>query len=132
MHIPLQRPFVIYLLKGVTDRIFSTSVELTYTYALPALSFSAIEKLEALDIEAKFNQVAASAKETTLEVFATDESASVQVRSSFAKTLYPSHEAIRLTISIPFQYCLYAHVVHRQRFTKWRWKSSERIPALAP
>lgn len=65
-------------LVDVSDRIFSTSVDLTYTFALPALSFSAIDKLEGLDIEAQFNRVSSSAKETTLEVFATDESASVQ------------------------------------------------------
>ncbi|KAG8822037.1 hypothetical protein FRC19_006834 [Serendipita sp. 401] len=62
----------------VSDRIFSTSVDLTYTFSLPTLSFGAIDKLEGLDVEAQFNRVAASAKEVTLEVFAVDESASVQ------------------------------------------------------
>ncbi|CCA67090.1 probable urate oxidase (uricase) [Serendipita indica DSM 11827] len=60
----------------VSDRIFSTSVDLNYTFELPALAFGSVDKLEAVDIEAQFNRVAASAKETTLEVFAVDESAS--------------------------------------------------------
>ncbi|KAG8807312.1 hypothetical protein FRC17_004523 [Serendipita sp. 399] len=62
----------------VSDRIFSTSVDLTYTFSLPALSFGTIDGLGDLDVEAQFNRVAASAKEVTLEVFAVDESASVQ------------------------------------------------------
>ena len=68
-----------FAFSAVSDRIFSTSVDLTYSYSLPALSFGAIEKLEVVDVEAQFNRVASSAKEVTLEVFATDESASVQV-----------------------------------------------------
>lgn len=64
----------------MNDRIFSTSVDLTYTFSLPGLSFGSVESLEALDIDAQFNRVAASARELTLEIFATDESASVQVR----------------------------------------------------
>lgn len=66
----------------VSDRIFSTSVELSYTFALPALAFGTSQKLEELDVEAQFDRVSSSAKEITLETFATDESASVQVSFS--------------------------------------------------
>ncbi|PVF97217.1 putative urate oxidase [Serendipita vermifera] len=62
----------------VSDRIFSTSVDLQYTFTIPSLSFGTMDKVGTVDVEAQFNKVAASAKETTLEVFATDESASVQ------------------------------------------------------
>ncbi|CAG8583638.1 14931_t:CDS:2, partial [Acaulospora colombiana] len=60
----------------VSDRIFSTSVDLQYTFG--SLSFGSMDKVGSVDGDAQFNKVAASAKETTLEVFATDESASVQ------------------------------------------------------
>jgi urate oxidase len=63
----------------VSDRIFSTAVDLNYTFTLPA--YGGADKLSELDIEAQFDRVATSAKEITLEVFATDESASVQVGS---------------------------------------------------
>jgi len=62
----------------VNDRIVSTSVDLSYTFSLSGLSFGNVEKLEALDIDAQFNRVATSAREVTLETFATDGSASVQ------------------------------------------------------
>jgi urate oxidase len=65
---------------AVSDRIFSTSVDLQYTFTTTALqAFTCIDNVGAVDGAAQFNQVAASAKEVTLEVFATDESASVQV-----------------------------------------------------
>jgi urate oxidase len=65
---------------AVSDRIFSTSVDLQYTFITSALqAFTCIDNVGAVDGAAQFNQVAASAKEVTLEVFATDESASVQV-----------------------------------------------------
>lgn len=57
-------------------------MDLTYTFETPGLSFGNVEKLAELDIDAQFNRVAESAREVTLETFATDESASVQVRSS--------------------------------------------------
>lgn len=52
---------------------------MNYTFTLPA--YGGADKLSELDIEAQFDRVATSAKEITLEVFATDESASVQVGS---------------------------------------------------
>jgi len=60
----------------VSDRIFSTAVDLNYTFTLP--SYGGADKLSELDVETQFDRVSTSAKEITLEVFATDESASVQ------------------------------------------------------
>ena len=74
----------------VNDRIFSTSIDLVYTYAP-----FAVQKSTALDAPAAAlvgaadsgagsawdgDAVAVSARTATLEIFAEDESASVQVR----------------------------------------------------
>lgn len=50
---------------------------MSYTFTIP--SYGGIDKLSDLEVETQFDRVASSAKEVTLEVFATDESASVQV-----------------------------------------------------
>lgn len=66
----------------VNDRIFSTSVDLAYTFepfAVPAPGDAkklAFEFVPPWDGDA----IAAAARKVTLDVFATDESASVQVR----------------------------------------------------
>jgi len=64
----------------VNDRIFSTSVNLSYTLNVSAIG--GVDDLAQTEVEVQFDRVAASAKEITLEVFATDESASVQVRAT--------------------------------------------------
>ncbi|KZO89893.1 putative urate oxidase [Calocera viscosa TUFC12733] len=64
-------------LAEVNDRIFSTEVELSYTFALPAGALTA-EGIAALQEKVAFDKTAESAKQITLDVFATDESASVQ------------------------------------------------------
>jgi len=61
----------------VSDRILSTAVDYEYTIKLPAGNLT-IDGLAKLGEGAKFTQVAASAKKITLDLFATDESASVQ------------------------------------------------------
>jgi len=69
-------------LAEVSDRIFSTAIDLSYTFAPPSASKHlvplTIDKLGALDAEYEFDKVAESARRVTLEVFAEDESASVQ------------------------------------------------------
>jgi len=64
-------------LTPVSDRILSTSIEYEYTILLPA-GYLTIDGLAELGKEAKFNEVAVSAKKITLDLFALDESASVQ------------------------------------------------------
>lgn len=67
----------------VNDRIFSTSVDLSYTFkpfAVPALG-DENQLLFEFQPEWDGEAVAAAARKTTLDVFATDESASVQVRA---------------------------------------------------
>jgi len=49
-----------------------------------------LDDLAQTEVEVQFDRVAASAKEITLEVFATDESASVQVRTSHPVCLFGS------------------------------------------
>jgi len=61
----------------VSDRILSTAIEYEYTIILPA-GYLTIDGLAKLGSEAKFTEVAASAKKITLDLFALDESASVQ------------------------------------------------------
>ena len=60
----------------VNDRIFSTSVDLTYTF--PSITLGK-EGIGALEPAMGFEKVFESAREITLCVFATDDSASVQV-----------------------------------------------------
>lgn len=69
-------------LPEVTDRIFSTQVSLAYRWA-PFASVTAVR-----EYAQKFAAASAHARQTTLDVFATDESASVQA------TLYRMCEAI--------------------------------------
>jgi urate oxidase len=67
-------------LAEVSDRLFSTSVTLSYTIPLPPNIPLSIENLGQIAKEIDFAKVATSVKKDTLEVFAEDESASVQVR----------------------------------------------------
>ena len=46
-----------------------------------------VDDLAQTEVEVQFDRVAANARETTLEVFATDESASVQVRTIHTSSL---------------------------------------------
>jgi len=59
----------------VNDRIFSTSVECTYTIPLPSSSLT-VSALPKLGIE--FDKIYQSVVDTTLEIFAEHNSASVQ------------------------------------------------------
>ena len=64
-------------LAEVPDRIFSTAVDATWEF--DEASVAGPDDLATLGEKAQFNKVAAYAREVTLEIFATDESASVQV-----------------------------------------------------
>lgn len=68
-------------LKPVADRIFSTAVEAEYTLSVPAGEMVAIEKLGELGKTVGYRTIAKNVKDATLETFAVDESASVQVRA---------------------------------------------------
>ncbi|EJU04774.1 uricase [Dacryopinax primogenitus] len=61
----------------VDDRIFSTEVDLSYTFALPVEALTAAG-IAALQDKVGFDKASESAKQITLDLFATDESASVQ------------------------------------------------------
>lgn len=63
-------------LAEVGDRIFSTSVDLQYTFSPLPIDPTKLGTLQ-------YDKIAASARTITLEVFATDESASVQVRCPY-------------------------------------------------
>lgn len=64
----------------VNDRIFSTAVDLQYTFSPISLGQhdSLLETLSSLKKSYTFDEVASRAREITLDIFATDESASVQ------------------------------------------------------
>ena len=63
----------------VADRIFSTSVTAWYNVPLPPNTPLSIANLPAIAKELDFPKMAATVRKDILEVFATDESASVQV-----------------------------------------------------
>jgi len=63
-------------LAEVDDRIFSTAVDMTYTF--PPFALAGVDGIAALEKQFEFAAAAATARGITLEVFATDESASVQ------------------------------------------------------
>ena len=83
----------------VNDRIFSTSIDLTYTFAPITIPKPADGEGKAFDAPVvgdaakgtpwDGDAIAASARDITLEVFALDESASVQVRASMP--IFPNH-----------------------------------------
>jgi len=66
-------------LPNVADRLFSTSVTLSYTIPLPPNIPLSIDNLGQIAKEVDFAKISAAVKQDTLEVFAEDESASVQV-----------------------------------------------------
>lgn len=76
------------LLTEVKDRCFSTSIALSYTVPLPPNIPLTIDNLGQIAKELDFAKIASAVKEDTLQVFAEDESASVQVsfRSQFCAT----------------------------------------------
>jgi len=61
----------------VSDRILSTAIEYEYSITLPRAPLT-IDGLGEVGKKAKFSEVAANARKVTLDLFATDESASVQ------------------------------------------------------
>jgi urate oxidase len=80
----------------VNDRIFSTSVDLSYTFSPVPLSppkdekkleFSVPDGADLVGGTWDGEGVAERARKITLDVFATDDSASVQVRAGFARVL---------------------------------------------
>lgn len=67
----------------MNDRIFSTSVDMTYIISPITLGSATEDDLNKVKDENNFDKVAARAREITLNTFATDESASVQVSILF-------------------------------------------------
>lgn len=65
-------------LVAVQDRIFSTSVTATYTIPLPPNLPLSIDNIPLIAKELNFPEIADKVRQDTIEVFATDESASVQ------------------------------------------------------
>ncbi|KIJ31342.1 hypothetical protein M422DRAFT_61667 [Sphaerobolus stellatus SS14] len=64
------------LLAEVTDRILSTSVDLSYTF--PAYTLRDASELDAMETSVEFKRAAELARGITLDLFATHDSASVQ------------------------------------------------------
>jgi urate oxidase len=62
----------------VSDRLFSTSVTLDYSVPLPTSTPITIDSLTEIGKQLDFPKIAETARKVTMEVFATDESASVQ------------------------------------------------------
>ncbi|KAL7413315.1 hypothetical protein BDY24DRAFT_389646 [Mrakia frigida] len=79
-------------LPEVEDRIFSTSVTLSYDFVLPPNVPLTIDSLPEVDAALGFTKTAEAGRKTTLEVFATDDSASVQA------TLYKAAQTL-LTVA---------------------------------
>nr|AOR51843.1 urate oxidase [Phaffia rhodozyma] len=75
-------------LPEVDDRIFSTSITCDYTVTLPPNIPLTIDNLNKIGAEVQFEKLASTARTTTLEVFATHDSASVQA------TLYRAAQTI--------------------------------------
>lgn len=85
----------------VNDRIFSTSVDLKFTYAPFAVNkntaldvFTIADELSAEGTAWDGNVVIAKARTATLEVFAEDESASVQVRHGIGHVI--AHQGLNV------------------------------------
>lgn len=66
----------------VNDRIFSTSIDMSYVYTPIELGSAEEDDLAKVKDEFSFDKVSSRAREITLDVFAIDESASVQVCAS--------------------------------------------------
>lgn len=75
------------------DRIFSTSIDLDYSIELPNEPVT-IDGLGALGERAKFSELQESVRKITLETFATDESASVQVRIILNTTSFRHNDVV--------------------------------------
>jgi urate oxidase len=67
-------------LAEVDDRIFSTAVDMTYTF--PPFALTGVDGIAELGRRFAFEEAATKARRITLDVFATDDSASVQVREA--------------------------------------------------
>jgi hypothetical protein len=74
----------------VDDRLFSTSVDLKYDIQLPPNVPLTIANIPKIDKFADFQNVYEKTRQATLEVFATDESASVQA------TMYKTAQRVLL------------------------------------
>lgn len=117
-------------LVDVDDRIFSTSIDLTYTYAPFAVkkttSLDSPDFLSAKDSGAGTawdgDAVAVKARAATLEIFAVDESASVQVRVHVFR-ISSAPFICRTTLGT---------VPHRPRCSRWANASSPRTRTFRP
>lgn len=93
-------------LPDVSDRIFSTSVDCSYTFSLPSLPLS-LPVLKTLEKEMKFDGVFRSMERTTLEVFAEHDSASVQATLYImaGKILEDNKVLDKVTYKLPNKVC---------------------------
>lgn len=87
----------------VADRLFSTSVTLDYTVPLPSSIPLTIDSITEIGKKLDFPRIFRTAKEVTLEVFATDESASVQATmyNTAQKLLRDAKEIEKVSYSYP-------------------------------
>ena len=82
-------------LAPVSDRIFSTAVATNYNFGKITKDLS-IEKLDTLGKLHDFDRIAKNVRDTTIQTFAEDESASVQARICSPSVLRPPHLILRV------------------------------------
>jgi len=87
----------------VNDRIFSTSIDMSYVYTPIALGAAKEDDLAKVKDEFSFDKVASRAREITLDIFAIDESASVQATLYKMATQIVSEHAkvLNITYKLP-------------------------------
>ncbi|EIW71993.1 hypothetical protein TREMEDRAFT_70604 [Tremella mesenterica DSM 1558] len=90
-------------LAEVADRLFSTSVTLSYSIPLPSSISLSLDTLSEIEKTIDFPSISQRARKDTLEVFATDESASVQATlyNTLQKILKSCEEIKEASMALP-------------------------------
>jgi len=100
-------------LPEVNDRIFSTSVDLIYNFSPISLG---TEEFGALEPAMEFEKTFKSARDITLEIFATDESASVQATlfKMAQKIIEQNNSVHSVSYSLPNKHYIPVNLSHAQ------------------
>lgn len=90
-------------LKPVSDRIFSTAVEAEYKLSVPASEMVSIAKLGELGKSMGYRTIANNVKDATMEIFALDDSASVQATlyKTAERVLAENKDVVDITYKLP-------------------------------
>lgn len=94
------------ILKPVSDRIFSTAVDASYTLASPPSSLLALSSLGQLGSLFDYSTIAQNVKSATIETFALDESASVQATlcKTAERVLAENKDIVDVRINITYRW----------------------------